>query len=32
MNEIKRTETYTFRLTDRLDPLTDMVNYAEEEL
>ena len=26
------TETYTFRLTDRLDFLTDMVNYAEEEL
>ena len=26
------TETYTFRLTDRLDFLTDKVNYAEEEL
>lgn len=28
----ERTETYTFRLTDRLNPLTDKVNYAEEEL
>lgn len=28
----ERTETYTFRLTDRLDPLTDKVNYADEEL
>lgn len=26
------TETYTFRLTDRLGFLTDKVNYAEEEL
>lgn len=31
-DEEERTETYTFRLTDRLNPLTDKVNYAEEEL
>ena len=28
----ERTETYTFRLTDRLNPLTDKINYADEEL